>query len=131
MKAFARENNIRFAGVIPFDRDVTASMNAGKSLVEFSQGPAAQAVVVLTALLAELQRATGILNEDRPTAGGLSLGEMLAGAEVADRVMVMRLGRVQGIREVARTTPEELVGLITGAIPGDHERATEDDGSPA
>ncbi len=44
MKAFAKENNIKFAGEIPFDREVTASMNAGKSLVEFSQGPAAQAV---------------------------------------------------------------------------------------
>ncbi len=40
---------------------------------------------------------------------------------VADRVQVMRLGRVQGIRQVAETTPEELVGLITGALPGDHE----------
>ncbi|ACN17301.1 ferredoxin (iron-sulfur cluster-binding protein) [Desulforapulum autotrophicum HRM2] len=44
MKAFAKKNNIKFAGEIPFDREVTASMNAGKSLVEFSQGPAAQAV---------------------------------------------------------------------------------------
>ncbi len=44
MKGFARENNIRFAGSIPFDRVVTASMNAGKSLVEFSQGPGSQAV---------------------------------------------------------------------------------------
>jgi ABC-type sugar transport system ATPase subunit len=41
--------------------------------------------------------------------------------KVADRVQVMRLGRVQGIRQVAETTPEELVGLITGALPGDHE----------
>lgn len=47
--------------------------------------------------------------------------------DVADRVQVMRLGRVQGVRDVARTTPEELVGLITGAIPGDHERAAERD----
>ncbi|MBI9089453.1 MAG: ATP-binding protein [Desulfobacterium sp.] len=44
MKEFARENNIKFAGEIPFDREVTASMNAGKSLVEFSQGPASKAV---------------------------------------------------------------------------------------
>ncbi len=44
MKAFAVENKIKFAGEIPFDREVTAAMNAGKSLVEFSQGPAAQAV---------------------------------------------------------------------------------------
>ncbi len=44
MKAFALEHNIKFAGEIPFDREVTASMNANKSLVEFSQGPAAQAM---------------------------------------------------------------------------------------
>jgi len=44
MKAFALANNIIFAGEIPFDREVTASMNAGKSLAEFSRGAAAQAV---------------------------------------------------------------------------------------
>lgn len=44
MKAFALANNIIFAGEIPFDRDVTASMNAGKSLAEFSRGAASQAV---------------------------------------------------------------------------------------
>lgn len=44
IKAFAIERNIKFAGEIPFDKDVTASMNANKSLVEFSQGPAAQAM---------------------------------------------------------------------------------------
>jgi MinD superfamily P-loop ATPase len=44
MKAFAAERNIRFAGEIPFDKEVTASMNANKSLVEFSDGPAAKAM---------------------------------------------------------------------------------------
>jgi ABC-type sugar transport system ATPase subunit len=54
---------------------------------------------------------------DEPTAA-LGVRET---QQVADRVQVMRLGRVQGIRQVAETTPEELVGLITGALPGDHE----------
>ncbi len=38
----------------------------------------------IPALLAELQRATGVLHEDRPTAGGPSFGEILA-ASGADR----------------------------------------------
>lgn len=35
---------------------------------------------------------------------------------VADRVTVMRLGRTIATREIAGTTPEDLVGLITGAV---------------
>lgn len=44
IKKFCGENSIRFAGEIPFDRDVVESMKAGQSLVTFSQGPAARAV---------------------------------------------------------------------------------------
>jgi len=40
-------------------------------------------------------------------------------AAVADRVTVMRLGRTIANRSLASTTTEEIVGLITGAIPGD------------
>jgi ABC-type sugar transport system ATPase subunit len=39
--------------------------------------------------------------------------------DVADRVTVMRLGRTVASRVVGETTVEEIVGLITGAIPGD------------
>ena len=44
--------------------------------------------------------------------------------QVADRVTVMRLGRTIATRTVGQTTPQEIVGLITGAImpditPGD------------
>ena len=39
--------------------------------------------------------------------------------EVADRVTVMRLGRSIATRTVKDTTVSEVVGLITGAIPGD------------
>ena len=36
--------------------------------------------------------------------------------DVADRVQVMRLGRVAGVRDVATTTKDEVVGLITGSL---------------
>lgn len=38
---------------------------------------------------------------------------------VADRVQVMRLGAVQGVRRVSESSRDEVVGLITGAIPPD------------
>jgi len=36
--------------------------------------------------------------------------------DVADRVQVMRLGRVAGVRDVAATTKDEIIGLITGSV---------------
>jgi len=39
--------------------------------------------------------------------------------EVADRVTVMRLGRSIATRSIKDTAVSEVVGLITGAIPGD------------
>jgi ABC-type sugar transport system ATPase subunit len=40
-------------------------------------------------------------------------------AEVADRVTVMRLGRTIATRTIADTSVQEIVGLITGAVPAD------------
>ncbi|MDB5530102.1 MAG: hypothetical protein JWR51_3205 [Devosia sp.] len=40
---------------------------------------------------------------------------------VADRITVMRLGRSIATRTVKDTQVSEIVGLITGAIPGDHQ----------
>ena len=40
---------------------------------------------------------------------------------VADRVTVMRLGRTIAYRSIKNTTVEEIVGLITGALPPDEE----------
>jgi ABC-type sugar transport system ATPase subunit len=53
--------------------------------------------------------------------------------QVADRVTVMRLGRTIAHRSIKDTTVEEIVGLITGALPGDEEAADvpTDDGSEA
>ena len=41
--------------------------------------------------------------------------------EVADRVTVMRLGRSIATRRISDTSVSDIVGLITGAIPGDAE----------
>jgi ABC-type sugar transport system ATPase subunit len=42
---------------------------------------------------------------------------------VADRITVMRLGRSIATRTVKETDVSEIVGLITGAIPGDSPEA--------
>ena len=42
---------------------------------------------------------------------------------VADRITVMRLGRSIATRTVRDTEVNEIVGLITGAIPGDSPEA--------
>jgi ABC-type sugar transport system ATPase subunit len=46
--------------------------------------------------------------------------------QIADRILVMRLGRVQGIRDRATANRSEIIGLITGAIEPDTERAGTD-----
>ena len=38
---------------------------------------------------------------------------------VADRVTVMRLGRSVAVRDIADVTAQDIVGLITGALPAD------------
>ena len=42
--------------------------------------------------------------------------------DVADRFQVMRLGRVQGVRNRSNADRSEIVGLITGAIEADRAR---------
>ena len=41
--------------------------------------------------------------------------------EIADRITVMRLGRTIATRSVSESSVSTIVGLITGAIPGDEE----------
>lgn len=41
--------------------------------------------------------------------------------DIADRVQVMRLGKVAGVRDVRLVDKETIVGLITGSLTGDHE----------
>ena len=36
--------------------------------------------------------------------------------DLADRIQVMRLGRVAGVRDVTATTKDEVIGLITGSV---------------
>ena len=40
--------------------------------------------------------------------------------EVSDRITVLRQGRRIGVRETPRATPEEIIGLITGAAEINH-----------
>ncbi|MEW6076444.1 MAG: ATP-binding protein [Thermodesulfobacteriota bacterium] len=42
--AYAWDHKMEVAGVIPYDRDMTAAMVARKALVDFSDGPAARAI---------------------------------------------------------------------------------------
>jgi ABC-type sugar transport system ATPase subunit len=51
--------------------------------------------------------------------------------EIADRVTVMRLGRTIATRKVKDTEVSEIVGLITGAIPGDTPEEVESVAVPA
>lgn len=44
IRQYAEQNGVKYVGSIPYDRAVTAAMVAGKPLVEYSQGDAAQAV---------------------------------------------------------------------------------------
>jgi D-xylose transport system ATP-binding protein len=46
--------------------------------------------------------------------------------EVADRITVLRLGRFVGTYDAARVGHEQLVGLMTGAVPGVPDDADED-----
>lgn len=39
--------------------------------------------------------------------------------DIADRIQVMRLGRIAGNRQTSATTREEIVGLITGSVAAD------------
>jgi len=39
--------------------------------------------------------------------------------ELANRIVVLRQGRLVAVRSIKATTREEIVGLITGAIDGD------------
>jgi D-xylose transport system ATP-binding protein len=43
--------------------------------------------------------------------------------DVADRIVVLRLGQVVGILEPAQTNPDEIVGLITGEIAARSQEA--------
>ena len=44
--------------------------------------------------------------------------------EVADRITVLRLGRHVGTYEARSTTREQLIGFMTGAVPGGDELPT-------
>jgi ABC-type sugar transport system ATPase subunit len=39
--------------------------------------------------------------------------------KVADRLLVLRLGRVQGVRNAASTDQQEVIAMITGVAGGE------------
>jgi D-xylose transport system ATP-binding protein len=50
---------------------------------------------------------------------------------IADRIVVLRHGRVAGVRRTADTSPDEIVGLITGAsLMADHPSVRDASGAP-
>lgn len=52
--------------------------------------------------------------------------------EVSNRITVLRQGQCAGVRETAHTTPEEIIGLITGASAvdiGSREKPADDRGA--
>ena len=51
--------------------------------------------------------------------------------EVSDRITVLRQGRCVGVRETKATTPEEIIGLITGAVEVNNNAVTPADGRGA
>lgn len=44
IKSYAIDNNMKYVGSVPYDRDVTAAMVAQQSLVDFSNGESAEAI---------------------------------------------------------------------------------------
>lgn len=55
----ARDRGLRFLGRVPYDEDVTKAQIEGKSVVEFSEGPAAEAVRALWARVEEALESGG------------------------------------------------------------------------
>jgi len=83
----------------------------GKRLVLLDEPTAALGVretrQVLTLIEATARERTSIL---------LISHNLLQVFEVVDRIVVLRHGKVVGVREKKKTTPDEIVGMITGAI---------------
>ena len=47
---------------------------------------------------------------------------------VSDRLVIMRRAKKIAERKTAETTPDEVVGLIVGSVPGDDENSTDNPG---
>ena len=116
-----------------------ASSRTEKSLVAIARALAAEAEILVldepTASLPadEVARLFSALRRLRARGVGMiyvshRLDEVF---EIADRMVVLRDGRVAGEREVAKTTPDETILLIVGREPSQvFRRPPERDGSP-
>jgi ABC-type sugar transport system ATPase subunit len=90
---------------------IARAMRTGAQIVLLDE-PTAALGVRETAHAAELIRAL----RDRGAAVICVSHDMNFVFEVADRVQVIRLGHVAGVRDIATTSREEVIGLITGSI---------------
>lgn len=98
---------------------IARAMRSGGHVVLLDE-PTAALGVRETAQAADMIRAL----RDRGNAVIIVSHDMSLVFELADRIQVMRLGEVAGVRRREATTRDEIIGLITGAIVGETARAT-------
>jgi len=90
---------------------VARAMRTGAQIVLLDEPTAALGV-------RETAHAVGLIRElrDRGNTVICVSHDMNFVFDVADRVQVMRLGQVAGVRDIAGTSKEEVIGLITGSL---------------
>jgi len=90
---------------------VARAMRTGAQIVLLDEPTAALGV-------RETAHAVGLIRElrDRGNTVICVSHDMNFVFDVADRVQVMRLGQVAGVRDIADTSKEEVIGLITGSL---------------
>jgi len=90
---------------------VARAMRTGAQIVLLDEPTAALGI-------RETAHAVGLIRElrDRGTTVICVSHDMTFVFDVADRVQVMRLGQVAGVRDIRDTSKEEVIGLITGSL---------------
>ncbi|MBC3760201.1 ATP-binding cassette domain-containing protein [Quadrisphaera oryzae] len=96
---------------------IARAMRSGGHVVLLDE-PTAALGVRETAQAADLVRRL----RDRGAAVIIVSHDLELVAQLSDRVQVMRLGRVAGVRRTADTSRDEVVGLITGSLAADRGR---------
>ena len=120
-RAFLEEHKVTVASV---KTEIGMLSGGQRQIVAIARAMRTGAGIVLldepTAALGvrETAHATKLIRElrDRGTTVICVSHDMNFVFDVADRVQVMRLGRVAGVRDVTATTKDEVVGLITGSV---------------
>jgi ABC-type sugar transport system ATPase subunit len=120
-RAFLEEHKVTVASV---KTEIGMLSGGQRQIVAIARAMRTGAGIVLldepTAALGvrETAHATNLIRElrDRGTTVICVSHDMNFVFDVADRVQVMRLGRVAGVRDVTDTTKDEVIGLITGSV---------------